>query len=64
MTYWVSFSKKIRPGTSLTVSVWIANAKGSITLRLELMNYDGKLLQDGQNFTLAATGRVQLQKVV
>lgn len=57
MTYWVSFAKEIRPGTSLAVSVYVANAKGRVTLRLDLMDDDGNLLQDGQNFTLAAKGR-------
>ena len=57
MTYWVSFSKKVRLGAPLAVSVYVAEATGPVTLRLELMDIRGKTLQEGQNFTLQATGR-------
>ena len=63
VTYWVTFSQKIHPGTSHAVSVYVANATGPVTLQLDLMDYEGKELQDGQEFTLPATGRRQSQKV-
>ncbi|KAK7098096.1 CD109 antigen-like [Littorina saxatilis] len=59
MTYWVSFAKKVRPGAPLAVSVLLSNASGPVTLRLDLMDYDGDELQDGQNFTLDASENVQ-----
>ena len=62
MTYWVTFSRKIHPRTSHAVSVYVANVTGPVTLQLDLMDYDGKKLQDGQEFTLPAKGRCQSQK--
>ena len=57
MTYWVSFSKKVRLGAPLAVSVYVAEATGPVTLRLELMDLYGRTMQEGQNFTLQATSR-------
>ncbi|XP_070197998.1 CD109 antigen-like [Littorina saxatilis] len=59
MTYWVSFSKRIRPGAPLAVSVFAPNATGPFTLAMNLMDYSGTELQKGQNFTLQATDEVQ-----
>lgn len=60
MTYWVSFSKRIRFGAPLAVSVHAPHATGPFTLILDLMDYSGRDLQDGQNFTLQATGNLNL----
>ncbi|XP_070198649.1 CD109 antigen-like [Littorina saxatilis] len=59
MTYWLSFSKYFRPGQTVEMKVWVCSATGPVTLSLDLMDYYGRNIQDGQNFTLQATDDVQ-----
>ena len=58
LKYWLSHSTKIRPGMPLEVSVYLSNTTGTVTLRVELVDRQGKQLQDGQEFVLHGAGIV------
>ena len=58
LKYWLSHSTKIRPGMPLAVSVYLSNTTGTVTLRVELVDRQGKQLLDGQEFVLHGAGIV------
>lgn len=58
LKYWLSYSSKIRPGMPLVVSVYLSNTTGTVTLSLELVDRQGKQLQNGQEFVLHGAGIV------